>query len=445
MIMSRRGRFAGVAAAGLLLLAGCSGGGDSGASGGDYPDPGDGTGEIEVWAKQGQEGEVQALQKAIKDFEASQSDVTIKLQLIAQDTYGQTLTTTAVENLPDVLMIGGENMAAHVYALKLRPLDDLLAPETISNQIASMIAQGTYKDGNLYAVGQFDSGLGIWGNKSLLEAAGVDYPTTVEDAWTWEEFKSAVEATAAKDPDGKSLNAAENYPSSYAGYAYTPLVNSAGYPLVGEDGSADGNLNAPEVAQALTDFATLRQYTDANADDLAFNKGRVAFSWYGHWMYPAYSEDLGDDLVLMPLPDFGNGTKTGQGSNAWSISSTTEMAAAGAKFIDFLMADDQVKEMTDANGAPPGTTTATAASTLYQEGGPLELYAQQLAMTCGSAPPTPDCVAVPRTISPAWPVIQDSFSKAFWAIWQGGNAQSELDDAAKLIDLDYSDNNGYED
>jgi multiple sugar transport system substrate-binding protein len=81
---------------------------------------------------------------------------------------------------------------------------------------------------------------------------------------------------------------------------------------------------------------------------------------------------------------------------------------------------------------------------LYAPGGALQLYADQLAKSCGSNPPTKDCVTVPRTISPAWPVINDNFSKAFWAIWQGGDAQSELDKAAKAIDLDYEDNDGYQ-
>ena len=71
------------------------------------------------------------------------------------------------------------------------------------------------------------------------------------------------------------------------------------------------------------------------------------------------------------------------------------------------------------------------------------MYADQLAKSCGSNPPTPECVTVPRTISAAWPVINDTFSKAFWAIWQGGDAQTELDKAAKAIDLDYADNDGY--
>lgn len=427
----------GVAAA-ALVLAGCSSGSEA------APDAGDASGEITVWAQEGQEGEVQAAKDAVAAFNESQDEITAELTLIPQATYGQTLGATDVDALPDVYEFDGETLGALVYAGKLRQLDDLVSQDTIDSQIPSIIAEGTYSDGNVYAVAQYDSGLGLFGSRSMLEAAGItDLPATVEDAWTVDEFEDAVVALAGSTPGGKGLDIKENYAGTWPGYAFTPVVNSAGQPLV-SDGSAEGALNAPEVAEALSRFAAWREYVDPNADDKAFTDGRVGLSWVGHWNYPAYSEALGDDLVVMPLPDFGNGTKSGQGSHAWGIGAQSENAAAGAKFLEFLMQDEWVGQVTDANGAVPGTTSAIAASDLYAEGGPLRLYFEQLELTCGSEPPTPDCVTVPRTISPAWPVINSAFSDAFWAIYGGADAQSELDQAAKTIDLDYADNGGYE-
>ncbi|GAA1684652.1 extracellular solute-binding protein [Microbacterium lacus] len=422
-----------------LLAAGCASGG------GEAPDAGDATGTITIWAQEGQEGEVQAAKDVVAAFNESQDDITAELTLIPQATYGQTLASTDVDALPDVYEFDGETLGALVYAGKLRQLDGLVADDTIQSQIPSILAEGTYSDGNVYAVAQYDSGLGLYGNASLLAAAGItDVPTTVEDAWTVDEFQDAVVALAGVTPGGKGLDIKENYAGTWPGYAFTPVVNSAGQPLV-KGGSAEGTLNAPEVADALTRFATWRQYVDPNADDKAFTDGRVGLSWVGHWNYPSYAEALGDDLVVLPLPDFGNGTKSGQGSHAWGIGANSPNAAAGAKFLEFLMQDEWITQITTANGAVPGTTSAIAASELYAEGGPLRLYYDQLQLTCGSEPPTPDCVTVPRTISPAWPVINSAFSEAFWAIYGGADAQTELDKAVKTIDLDYADNGGYED
>ncbi len=85
----------------------------------------------------------------------------------------------------------------------------------------------------------------------------------------------------------------------------------------------------------------------------------------------------------------------------------------------------------------------TATSALYKPGGPLELFSEQLAKTCGTNPPTESCVATPRPITPAYPVISKQFSQAFLNAYQGADAQAEFDKAAKAIDQDYEDNNGY--
>jgi multiple sugar transport system substrate-binding protein len=405
---------------------------------------GEDSGTITIWAQEGQEGEVQAAKDVVAAFNESQDEVTAELTLIPQATYGQTLATTKVDALPDVFEFDGETLGSLVYAGKLLQLDGLVSDEVIDGQLPSVVAEGTYQDGHVYGVAQYDSGLGLFGNRSMLEAAGItDIPTTVEDAWTVDEFEAVVVALAEQSPSGKGLDIKEQYGGTWPGYAFTPVVNSAGQPLV-RDGSADGALNAPAVAKALERFASWRQYVDPNADDKAFTDQRVGLAWVGHWTYAANAEALGDDLVVMPLPDFGKGTKSGQGSHAWGIGAASGKTAAAAEFLEFMMQDEWVLNITNANGAVPGTSSAIAASELYAEGGPLALYAQQLDLTCGSDDPTPDCVTVPRTISPAWPVINSAFSDAFWAIYGGADAQTELDKAAKAIDLDYADNAGYE-
>ena len=229
----------------------------------------------------------------------------------------------------------------------------------------------------------------------------------------------------AKGVTFKAIDLKEQYAGTWPGYAFTPVVNSAGFPLI-KDGKAEGSLNSPEVAAALSQIASWRQYVDPNADDKAFTDKRVGLAWVGHWAYGANKEALGEDLVVIPLPDWGNGTKSGQGSHSWGIGANAANKEAGGKFLDFIMQDQWVDQITKANGAVPANKAVLAASELYGPGGDLELYGQQLALTCGSADPTPECVTVPRTISAAWPVINQKFSDAFWAIYGGAPAPSTL-------------------
>lgn len=398
---------------------------------------------IKIWAHQGQPFEQAVLQNAVKAFNASQSDVVAELQLIPDADYTKTVTATPPSGLPDVLEYDGPLMSGFVYAKKLRSVEGLVSAATLGNQTASVRAQNTDFNGKLYGVSLFDSGLGLYGNKALLKAAGIsNIPTTPAKAWTAKQFTGVLKKLAAKDKDGKVLDIKENYTGEWWTYGFLPIVSSTGNFVVNNN-KATGNLNSPKVVAALQTFASWRRYVDPNTDDKAFVTKRVALSWVGHWVFNDYNKALGSNLVLMPLPNFGAGTKTGMGSWAWGISANTQQGAAAGKFLDFLMSDKWVSAMTKANGAPPGTKSVYPTSPLYKPGGKLYLFAQQLKLACGNKRPTQACVATPRPVTPAYATITEQFATAFQAIYHGGNAKSLLDKAAKAINTEYSDNGNY--
>jgi multiple sugar transport system substrate-binding protein len=70
---------------------------------------------------------------------------------------------------------------------------------------------------------------------------------------------------------------------------------------------------------------------------------------------------------------------------------------------------------------------------LYKDGGPLNLYIQQLNAGVG----------YPRPAHPAYPTITASFAKAVADIIDGKDVKGALDEAAKKIDQDIADNSGY--
>jgi len=172
---------------------------------------------------------------------------------------------------------------------------------------------------------------------------------------------------------------------------------------------------------------------DANVDDAAFVSGRVALAWAGHWEYRRYAERLGADLVVLPLPDFGHGSKSGQGSWNWAIPRRCRHPEAAVRFLTFLLKPDEVLAMANLNGAVPATRTAVARSKIYGKGGPLRLFAQQLA---GGH-------TVPRPRTPAYPMITSVFQQAFRDIRTGADVKSVLDRAAAEIDRDIRENRGY--
>ncbi len=397
----------------------------------------DGIAQLHIWVHSGQARERETVEQQVERFNASQSDIRATLTLIPENSYNAQIQAAAVAgDLPDLLEFDGPFLYNYVWQGHLRPLDGLLTKATLDDLLPSIIRQGTYK-GRLYSVGAFDSGLGLYGRTSLLKKAGARIPTGPGDAWSEEEFESLLKSLAWRDDDGAVLDLKLNYKGEWFTYAFSPIIHSAGGDLIDRTSylSSRNVLNGPAVSNAMT---RVQQWitggmVDPNLDDNAFVHGRVALSWAGHWEYPRYAQALAKDLVLLPLPNFGVGARTGQGSWNWGITNRCEHPSVAATFLQFLLQPDEVLAMSRANGAVPGTKTAIARSKLYGANGPLELFASQLR----------DGYSVPRPETPAYPVITSAFQQAFLDIRNGVDVQRALDKATAVIDQDIVDNHGY--
>jgi len=401
---------------------------------------------IDVWTHSGSGAEQATIKAQVSDFNAAEhGKVKVRLRVVPEGDYsGVVQAAVAGDELPDVVELDGPTLASFNFQRSLGDLNKVLAPATVSALLPSLIAQGTI-DGRLVGAGSFDSGLGMYGNKRLLDAAGVDYPRGVDDSWTAAEFGAALAALAKHDKDHLVLDLKNNYGGGeFVTYAFAPVIWSAGGDLVDRrTGVAAGVLDSPESVRAITEFASWKPYVDRNVDDTAFTAGRVALSWVGHWAYPVAAEALKSDLVVLPLPDFGLGSKTGQGSWTWAVGADSSHSKAAGVFLDYLLSADQVARTSLANGAVPGRTDVLEASVLYGKGGALERFGRQLARTCGAGPITKECTSVARPVTPAYPTISAGVSMAMAAVLDGADPKEQLTKAAKAIDADLAANNGY--
>ncbi len=399
--------------------------------------------QVDVWYHSGRAPEREALLAAFGgEFEEANPNIQINLVELPEGGYNDQVQSAAIAgNLPCVLDFDGPFVYNYVWGEYLIPLNPYFSDEELDDFLPSIIEQGTYQDGKLYSLGQYDSGLAIWGRKSYLEEAGVRIPT-IEEPWTREEFNAALKDLRDL-PDTKyaidlKMNYAQSVPSEWLTYGFSPILQSFGADLIDREtyATAEGVLNGPEAIKAMS---MIQNWFDAGyanatpADDTCFTSGDCALAYVGHWATAGHIDAVGDDLILLPMPDFGEGPKSGMGSWNWGITSQCANPDAAAEVLRYIVSPESIRRMTELNGAVPARISVFEQDERYQEGGLLYTFVQQLNRGW----------AVPRPVTPAYPTITAAFSVAFKNIATGADVQDELDSAVDKIQEDLEANDYY--
>jgi multiple sugar transport system substrate-binding protein len=394
-----------------------------------------GTTYITVWhhASASVDAEWETIVRQVTEFNRTQRQVRVKLITLPEGDYNKDVATAAATgNLPDVLDFDGPNLYNYAWAGHLKPLDSCLTSRQRADLLPSIRQQGTYA-GHDWGVGTFDSGLGLYVRPSILRKAGVPIPVNPPQAWTAGQF-TAVLARLRAIGYRKPLDLQINYDSQapeWNTYGFAPAVWSAGGDLIDHNGyrRVDGFLNGAPAIKALTIIQNWAKagYVNPNRNGLAFEEGKTPISWVGHWLYAAYTKAFPGDVQIVPLPRFGLQDVTGMGSWQWGITSNAANGDAAWRFISFLLQPRQVLQMTQTNGAVPGTYSAIGLAPRFASGAPEHLYVEQLE----------NGVARPRPQTAAYPAVTAAFAKAFQAIVVDLKpVKPTLDAAARSVDAD---------
>lgn len=385
---------------------------------------------ISIWTHAMFEAERGDYIDSVKSFNAENKDIRIELFFgLRRGRYGDQVEAAAEEGkLPCVFDFDGANLYWYVRAGKLVPLDQFPFFEELKKKMLwTAVQQGTFS-GRLYAVGQYESSLAIWGNRKLLEKAGVRIPASPRETWSGEEFESVLKKL--KDagnayPLGLRLDDAS---PEWTAYAMAPILQSHGGDLVGGQGyrSAEGFLNDAASVRALRMLQdwVRRGYADVSPSaENNFMQGRSALSYGEPSLGARYRRVLGDDLVLIPMPRFGAKAVTSTRTWSWGISSTCPEPAAAAKVIEYLMSEKEVARISDATGGLPVLPSVFARSMKFGANGPLKVYFDQLFEGMVHLAPQ----------TPLYPAIATALHEAVAAIVKGGDVQRELDKAVRKI------------
>ena len=178
-------------------------------------------------------------------FEQSHPDIDLVVDVVSwNDIYTVVNTRLSNRNAPDLLNI--DVFADYQADGLLLPAEQWCSPETYAKMYPAFLEQSVV-DGVVWAVPDLASARAMYYNKDILEAAGVEVPTT------WEELTAACEAIKAYNPDIYPWGIDMTTDEGQAAFAYYTWGNGGGF--VDEEGNwtlnSEENIAAVEYAVGL--------------------------------------------------------------------------------------------------------------------------------------------------------------------------------------------------
>jgi multiple sugar transport system substrate-binding protein len=390
--------------------------------------------EVKVWRHDTGDAEMAASRAMVERFNRSQAKWKAVVEAIPQGSYTESITAASlVGQLPCVITIDQPTVPNFAWAGNVRSLDELLPRASIDQLLPG--GRGTYK-GKLYSVGQFDVVLALFARRSQLQSLGVRV-ATVEQPYTARELHDILLQVKRSGRYRFPLDLNGKAKGEWVSYAFSPWLQSAGADLIDRADylRVDGVLNSDAALGVARYYARLfkDKLAERNpADDRAFEQGRTLIQYSGSWRAREYAERFGDDLVVMPPPDFGRGPKAGAASWQWAVTRSCPHPAGAAAFLAHVLSAPEMAEMSRQTGLIPVTEASAALTEHYRAGGAWRIYFDFAAR-----------YAVPRPATPAYPAISSAIDKAMSDLRDGKDPAEALDEAVEAIERDIARNKGY--
>jgi multiple sugar transport system substrate-binding protein len=390
---------------------------------------------IELWRhRTANTAEIEYSREAALRFNQSQDRWHVEMDLIPEGSYTETIAASALaSDLPCVMYIDQPVVPNFAWSGFLQPLNGLLDQAVLNGLIET--AKGTYKE-EVYSVGQYEAALALFARRSVLERYGIRI-ATMDKPWDENEFRDALSALKKGGEYQYPLDIQAGETGEWYSYAFSPWLKSFGADQIDRSNylEAEGVLNGENAVEWGEFFQWLfeNKYVDRNpTDSKGFDQGRVAIKYAGSWEMKNHVNAWEDDLVVMPVPDFGHGPVIGGGSWQLGVTSSCKYPQGAKEFLEFMLKPEEVAKISEATSLIPTSATAAALTERYREGGGWRFFYD-----------FSDAYAMQRPATPAYPIISSSFERAARDIRDGGDVQRALDEAVDSIERNISDNQGY--
>jgi len=309
----------------------------------------------------GAEGE--GVEKIIADFNASQDDIVVK-GVSSPDSQAQLTAMSASQGSFDISDNFGNGVGSWASKGIIAPLDDYMETYGIDADdfVPAAMEQMTY-DGKIYSMPIAIHDYQLVYNKDLLDAAGVEVPTTTD------ELADAIEKLTVQEADGTITQLGFGDPS------ISTTLTTLGYAFGGEWNDADGptptdpgNIAAAEWYQDsitnkfgaanIADFVSgVGQYM---SPEDPFYTGKYAMVIDGSWQangIAVNAPELDWGVTSIPVPSSELEGSTQLTASTLFIPANSKHKEEAAEFMAYLVSEDGMLAFAKALGNLPSRTS----------------------------------------------------------------------------------------
>jgi multiple sugar transport system substrate-binding protein len=376
------------------------------------------------------------IERIVSEFNKSQSDWRVVTQSFFEQGYNSSVVASAARGyLPDIVDVDLPVLPNWVWLGYLQPLP--VNASAVKDFLPSTVG---HWQGEFYSLGLWEAAIALIARRSVLERHGLRVPSH-SAPWTFQEFDEVLISLQASGEYPHPLDLGLVQRGEWYAYAFGAFLNSFGGDLMDRQTylTTQGALNgAAGLAfghwwRSLFERDLVAGLEQSEADrDTGFLAGRYALRLSGNWDALEILQNFGDDMLILPPPDMGEGPVIGAGSWQFAVSSYSDHPEGAAAFIKFAAQSRHLVALSDALGIIPPTAESAAKSRSYGSDGLLAPF-YDLARDYGRVRPQ----------SPGYVVAAKVFERALVDIAQGADVKETLDAAALDIDADIARNKGY--
>lgn len=376
---------------------------------------------------------VAAMEGIIQAYTEAHPNVTITQETFPFGEYFQQIVTAfSAGDAPDVYFIDVRTASFADQGLLL-PLDEFITDENRADVIDSAWREATW-EGATYSIPLHQVTDGLYVNKQMADEAGLEVPTTVDEAWTWEEMVELAQQFTVRDGSQTRVwgFGMERHLDTWPLTAI--LYQGGGQPLSPDLTQADGYLNSDESVAAMTWIADMvREHEVMPIEPIpdGFPTGQIAL-FHGTSTYRAALANnfpdfqYGSEYLIAPVYRGPAGCAVTTGGFNVGIASTTEHPDVAWSLVDWMTRERHLEWVTNSGYLPIRMSVMDEPQ--FQEP-PWTIFVEELEECAITRPPIPH-----------YQVYDDLMSAIGVDAAIGGDVQDILDNAAAEIDRQQSGN-----